>query len=52
MMSKIAKVLPAILLVLSCAAGIGVQDVWAQHYPSKVIKIIVPFPPGNTGDTQ
>ena len=37
-------------VILTVAAG--VQGVSAQAYPSKPIKIIVPFPPGNTVDTQ
>ena len=33
-------------------AGLGVEGTWGQAWPSKPIKIIVPFPPGNTVDTQ
>jgi len=42
--------LAAVAVLLTAAAG--VEGAWAQAYPNKPIKIIVPFPPGNTVDTQ
>ena len=42
----------AAMVALAVATEGQVQEVWAQAYPTKPIKIIVPFPPGNTVDTQ
>ena len=46
----------SVLLLATAAvmltAGAGVEGAWAQAWPTKPIKIIVPFPPGNTVDTQ
>jgi tripartite-type tricarboxylate transporter receptor subunit TctC len=44
------------LIMTIVALAVGLRGTfplaWAQAYPSKVIKIIVPFPPGNTMDLQ
>ena len=37
------------LTVIVCAAG-GSVCAWAQAYPTKAIKLIVPFPPGGGAD--
>jgi tripartite-type tricarboxylate transporter receptor subunit TctC len=34
------------------AVGIQAGDAWAQSYPTKPIKMIVPFPPGDTVDVM
>ncbi len=50
MSRKVVVLLAAAAVLLTAAAG--VEGAWAQAYPNKPIKIIVPFPPGNTVDTQ
>ena len=50
MKPKTVLFLMAAALALAIAAGGQIQGVWAQAYPTKPIKIIVPFPPGNTMD--
>jgi tripartite-type tricarboxylate transporter receptor subunit TctC len=47
---KLKLVHVAVAAALSIAMGMQVQGAWAQTYPTKPIKIIVPFPPGNTMD--
>ena len=37
-----------IAAVLALAAILAAPDVWAQDYPSRAVKIIVPFPAGGT----
>ena len=51
---RTAKILLAVAVTLSLAIGVQVQGASAPApaYPTKLIKIIIPFPPGNTGDTQ
>ncbi len=39
------------LVVLSLLAVMPSATVYAQAYPNKVVKIVVPFPPGGGGDT-
>lgn len=43
---KIARLVVAALLVLGAVSGAGA----AEPYPSRPIRFIVPFPPGNAGD--
>ncbi len=50
MKMKSVLLLAAATVMLTAAAGM--DGAWAQAYPNKPIKIIVPFPPGNTVDTQ
>ena len=50
MKTKSVLLLAAAAVMLTAAAG--VEGAWAQPWPNKPIKIIVPFPPGNTVDTQ
>ena len=50
MKPKTVMFLMAAAVALAVATGGQVQGVWAQAYPTKPIKIIVPFPPGNTMD--
>ncbi len=37
---------------LAISLGEAPRMAWAQTYPAKLIKIVVPFPPGNTMDIQ
>jgi len=52
MRSKTLTFLVAAAVALTVGMAIQDQGAWAQAYPNKPIKIIVPFPPGNTVDTQ
>ena len=52
MRTGITKVLCAVSAVALLAGGMPFPEAAAQAFPSKLIRIIVPFPPGNTGDTQ
>ena len=49
---KMKCVLLIATAVILLTAAVGVEGAGAQVWPAKPIKIIVPFPPGNTVDTQ
>jgi hypothetical protein len=38
------------LCLLTCALCLGIGGAHAQSYPGKPVRIIIPFPPGNTTD--
>jgi len=52
MRTRIMTFLVATVVALTIGLGGSLQGAWAQAYPAKLIKIIVPFPPGNTMDIQ
>ncbi len=39
-------------LALAAAGACAVPQAWAQAFPDKPVRIIVPYPPGGGGDTQ
>jgi tripartite-type tricarboxylate transporter receptor subunit TctC len=43
---KAVRALGAFLAVMLCAGGLA----WAQGYPAKPVRVIVPFPPGGAND--
>jgi tripartite-type tricarboxylate transporter receptor subunit TctC len=49
---KVKNVLLLVTAAVMLTAMAGVEGAWTQTWPAKPIKIIVPFPPGNTVDTQ
>jgi tripartite-type tricarboxylate transporter receptor subunit TctC len=52
MRRRVVTFLVMTAVALTVGLGGAFQGAWAQAYPSKLIKIIVPFPPGNTMDIQ
>ena len=40
----------AVLATAAICASLGTPAVWAQAYPNKPVKVIIPFPPGGTLD--
>lgn len=50
MRAKTVTIFLAFVVALSVAVVGQPDEAWAQAFPSKPIKIIVPFPPGNTMD--
>lgn len=39
------------LLSLAATASVGASSAWAQAYPSRPIRVVLPFPPGSAGDS-
>ena len=42
---------PRLLAAVILSGLIGFPPAWAQSYPSKPVRIILPYPPGGAGDT-
>ena len=51
MMQAVLPVRPMILVTASCIAALGGSPVAAQEYPTKNIRMVVPFPAGGGTDT-
>ena len=47
-----AAVCAALFVALTALVAFEAAPAWAQDYPSRTVKIVVPFPPGGTADVM